>query len=214
VVDGIEYKKILHDSDKAFFCDTPDFLYGLIREENKKVYMKSFFPEVYEDEPFLKPEVLIYDFGLDVGDVFYENFGDGFWDMNMELVSKEEVNNKKVFTFTTEDKFSYNIDENPMMVWVEGAGGYHALGLEQLLEMTTCALCGDTKFYPTLESCYLGDECLCTFDKNGYLVLGIEEIKANNNSKSDKSVYDLQGRRLSAEPAHGIYIKDGKKVAR
>ena len=30
----------------------------------------------------------------------------------------------------------------------------------------------------------------------------------------DGFIYDLQGRRLSAEPAHGIYIKDGKKIAR
>ena len=42
---------------------------------------------------------------------------------------------------------------------------------------------------------------------------GISSVSAGDNS-GDGFIYDLQGRRLSAEPAHGIYIKDGKKIAR
>ena len=42
---------------------------------------------------------------------------------------------------------------------------------------------------------------------------GISSVSAEGNS-GDGFIYDLQGRRLSAEPAHGIYIKDGKKIAR
>ena len=42
---------------------------------------------------------------------------------------------------------------------------------------------------------------------------GISSVSAEDNS-GDGFIYDLQGRRLSAEPAHGIYIKDGKKIAR
>ena len=42
---------------------------------------------------------------------------------------------------------------------------------------------------------------------------GISSVSAEGNS-GDGFIYDLQGRRLNAEPSHGIYIKDGKKVAR
>ena len=43
---------------------------------------------------------------------------------------------------------------------------------------------------------------------------GIDNLKAPNKTNINNSTYDLQGRRLSAEPSHGIYIKDGKKIAR
>ena len=36
----------------------------------------------------------------------------------------------------------------------------------------------------------------------------------NNSSSMPFIVFDLQGRRLTREPAHGIFIKDGKKVMR
>ena len=42
---------------------------------------------------------------------------------------------------------------------------------------------------------------------------GISSVSSEGNI-GDGFIYDLQGRRLSAEPAHGIYIKDGKKIAR
>ena len=61
-------------------------------------------------------------------------------------------------------------------------------------------------------SCTLGDEVLCSFDKDGNVVLGVEEVKTEVDK--DKFVYDLQGRKLNVEPSHGIYIKDGKKIAR
>ena len=53
-------------------------------------------------------------------------------------------------------------------------------------------------------------------DENGNIILGIEEIKAEGNSKSDKSIYDLQGRKIPNDKdiPHGIYIRDGKKIAR
>ena len=41
---------------------------------------------------------------------------------------------------------------------------------------------------------------------------GIEEIKSDKLKVISGETYDLQGRRLSGEPAHGIYIGKGKKV--
>ena len=51
---------------------------------------------------------------------------------------------------------------------------------------------------------------------------GIDEIKSEElrsfsstkSIKNEGSIYDLQGRRLSGEPAHGIYIENGRKVAK
>ncbi len=42
---------------------------------------------------------------------------------------------------------------------------------------------------------------------------GISSVSAEGNS-GDGFIYDLQGRRLNAEPERGLYIKDGKKIAR
>ena len=43
---------------------------------------------------------------------------------------------------------------------------------------------------------------------------GIEDIQVitDGQTSSSQGIYDLQGRRLDAEPAHGIYIKNGKKI--
>ena len=45
---------------------------------------------------------------------------------------------------------------------------------------------------------------------------GIENIHVitEGNAHVNQGIYDLQGRRLSAEPAHGIYIKNGKKYVK
>ena len=47
-------------------------------------------------------------------------------------------------------------------------------------------------------------------------VTGIEDIRIVSDNKADgrSGIYDLQGRRLTQEPAHGIYIKNGRKVVR
>ena len=45
---------------------------------------------------------------------------------------------------------------------------------------------------------------------------GIEEIGiiSHTTASSHSGLYDLQGRRLNHEPAHGIYIHNGRKVVR
>ena len=204
VINGKNYKKVILDSDNDFiytFRDTSTFVFGVIREENKKVYFINYFLELDTD---YFPERLIYDFNLKAGDSFTEDYGSDYYRLNMKLESIEENEGRRIYIFST------NKDWVPVMQWVEGAGGFHGLGLEQILPIQTCFDC--TRYTFLSLSCYLGDECLCTFDENGNLVSGIEGVKTDVDK--DKSVYDLQGRRLSAEPSHGIYIKDGKKVAR
>ena len=43
---------------------------------------------------------------------------------------------------------------------------------------------------------------------------GIGSIEAEAGQPSRQGIYDLQGRRLNHEPAHGIYIHNGRKVVR
>ena len=41
---------------------------------------------------------------------------------------------------------------------------------------------------------------------------GIQDIQViSGNGTARTGIYDLQGRKLNEEPAHGIYIKNGKK---
>ena len=203
IVDGKEYKKVIYSSDNTLFYET-DFIYGIIREENKKVFMRFFFDWYYDPEFPLSEEVLMYDFDLNVGDKFVEEYSTDTYSTTLTLQSIEENDGKRIYIFST------NRDWIPVMQWVEGAGGFHGLGIEQRIPELTCIDC--TRYTFLSLSCYLGEECLCTFDENGYLVSGIEGVKTDVDK--DKSVYDLQGRRLNAEPTRGLYIKDGKKIAR
>lgn len=43
---------------------------------------------------------------------------------------------------------------------------------------------------------------------------GIQEINTSTNNRNDNAIYDLSGRRLYTIPERGIYIQDGKKVAK
>ena len=81
---------------------------------------------------------------------------------------------------------------------MEGAGGPYGLNMEQRTDELTCIFC--TRYTFLSLSCSLDDEVLCSFDDDGNVVLGVEEVKADVNK--DKSVYDLQGRRLNVEPSH------------
>ena len=203
VVNGKEYKKVMHSSDKAFFYEVPEFIYGIIREEDRKVYMRFNYPDIYDsNEIEYFEEYLIYDFNLKVGDSFTVNYGVN--DLNLKLISIEETDGKRIYSFTTNSEYI------PTMQWMEGAGGPYGLCMEQRTDVPTCIFC--TRYTFLSLTCSLGDEVLCSFDDEGNVVLGVEEVKADVNK--DKSVYDLQGRRLNVEPSHGIYIKDGKKVAR
>lgn len=44
--------------------------------------------------------------------------------------------------------------------------------------------------------------------------IGNVHVICDEDHADQTGIFDLQGRRLSAEPAHGIYIKDGKKIVK
>lgn len=72
----------------------------------------------------------------------------------------------------------------------------------------------------TFNACYVGDELVATYEDLKAAIAevegtnAVEEIEAERERVIKKGLYDLQGRRLNAEPERGLYIKDGKKIAR
>ena len=191
LIEGVTYKKVMFERDDW------KSLFACIREEEKKVYIRHCWADDSRD-------VLLYDFSLKVGDLFLDDY-DFYPDEQLRVLSIEEKEGKRIFSLSEEES------DVPIIQWVEGVGGAYGLGLIDFWDITTCS-CGCVQEWPVYQSCSLCDEVLCSFDEDGNVVLGVEEVKTDVNK--DKSVYDLQGRRLNAEPSHGIYIKDGKKIAR
>ena len=170
---------------------------GWITVGDKKVYIRHYWAGDPRD-------LLLYDFSLKVGDLFMDEY-DFYPDKQLRVLSIEEKEGKRVFSLSEEDS------DVPIIKWVEGVGGAFGLGLNDFWDISTCS-CGCVQEWPVYQSCTLGDEVLCCFDEDGNVVLGVEEVRTDVNK--DKSIFDLQGRRLNAEPTRGLYIKDGKKIAR
>ena len=92
---------------------------------------------------------------------------------------------------------------------VEGVGsernGIFGLHLKILLN-------GDLRYF---EACYEDGKCIFTvgdFQKSG-INTNIKSAIIKQRQVSN-TLFDLQGRRLNAEPKHGVYIKNGKKVVK
>ena len=191
LIEGVTYKKVMFERENW------KSLFACIREEDKKVYVRHYWAGDPRD-------LLLYDFSLKVGDLFMDEY-DFYPDKQLRVLSIEEKQGKRVFSLSEEDS------DVPIIKWVEGVGGAFGLGLNAFWDISTCS-CGCVQEWPVYQSCTLGDEVLCRFDDDGNVVLGVEEVRTDVDK--DRSIYDLQGRRLSAEPERGLYIKDGKKIAR
>ena len=89
-------------------------LYGLLREENKKVYLRCWSPGL---QHFMEEEVY-YDFNLQVGDLFEVGYGDE--PEHIQLMAIEEV---VLEDGTVRNKFVFDIGwEEDSEVWIEGIG--------------------------------------------------------------------------------------------
>ena len=88
--------------------------------------------------------------------------------------------------------------------WVEGIGS--TANLNQPFGNPV----SDGKRYEFV-SCYMDGECL--FEKDDFYAPGVTDgiQKYERAVHQEGEIYDLQGRRLQAEPAKGLYIRGGKK---
>jgi hypothetical protein len=156
----------------------------LWREEGKKVYGYIW-----------NKEQLYYDFSVELGSVIVID------DATTTVTSVDTVTaNGQQFRRLEVERFG---GYEP--IWVEGVG--HIGGPF----MSTMYMVNDGRSYELL-SCYEDGKCIFT-QKDFRSEPGVDRIEDLSPalSKGEGAVFDLQGRRLNAVPAKGLYIKNGKK---
>lgn len=186
----------------------------LLRESAGKVYAQrdsyldyvcKALPEAktpYETPGEWSEDVLLYDFTLGAGDK-YPCFGDVTVEAVSSVTPRDGVERKVLHL------------SNGLLV-VEGIGCVNApVGVfaYQNYEAESQASPIESESMPalTLQSFakYKGEAPLYTL---GDSLLGISISRIDQ--KSDNSTYDLQGRRLQAPPARGVYIRGGRKYVK
>ena len=163
---------------------------------------------------FSQGEKVLYDFGLSVGDVAYDDLEEEIR-LHVVFVDTIEVNgvSRKRIGFFTGNQLEYYGDKldhtNPNQwanCWVEGIGGIY----------------GPTDTYgwyiigsrTMMQHCYVNGECVFTYDD--FFAKSVSGISNPISLPSCKdTIYDLQGRRVTTPQKKGLYIKNGNKfVAR
>lgn len=183
IMNGTTYKKLFLDGQ---------FVSGL-REEVGRIY------ECYWVN---SPELRIFDFNLQPGDIFKDEFND-LDQMEVKQVRTVSIGGKNRRCM---DMWIYQegreISDGLVDYWIEGIGcmnGPHfpfwwdAIGSQSLLL-----------------SCYEGEKCILSTEEFNQIT-NIRSIITKDTSGSQQGMYDLQGRPVTT-PSKGIYIKSGKKV--
>ncbi|MEE3462658.1 MAG: hypothetical protein VZR00_12410 [Lachnospiraceae bacterium] len=158
---------------------------GALYEENKKVY--CFYPE--KDEA-----ALLYDFNCKVGDTLSKNSRDLIVlsiDTIVGVVCKGEYYALQVQEYDEEKNDSVVLGT---LYWIEGVGA-----TKDFFNMLPLA--GN---YNSLIACEVNGEVLYQTST------AIQSVRSRLSNDHD-AIFDLQGRRLSATPAKGVYIQNGKK---
>ena len=227
LIDGVTWKKMYKFEEihvnKTGYMDIHDShtteynwkgFWGAVREENMRVYYRPY----YDMDTIL----LMYMFDINPGDNmdYYNNYGP----YEYGYISLPPLNSKELMNVNELERNIYSFiwetnNETEIEIWIEGIGCSIGLWPREKIEAI-----GPGPGHPGLiymrehfVSCYMDDQLLATREQltdiyNHVMASGISNVVICKTY--DDSIYDLQGRRLSAEPAHGIYIKDGKKIAR
>lgn len=218
IIAGETWKKVYnYVGFNTLYCS----YYAAIRDVGDKVYAIA--------QGSKKPR-LLYDFGLNVGDLLKCGIeGKDFCCLldkdepldtlfgfpfkvylrveRIDTITYVEKEYRR-FTFTALDGFQeyfYN-DEGPIrdnIVWVEGIGS-GAGPFSPWMPLPSWS-------FSRLE-CLVGNEYV--FNTKGFFESGKTNTISDKKTatKKETSVYDLQGRRLKKKSSKGIYIQNGKKV--
>jgi hypothetical protein len=154
-----------------------------------------------------KKWVLMYDYNLKVGDMFYQ-------DEIMKVVEYLTVSSIDTIQVNGQNYRRYHFAEmlNPYDGWVEGIGNIYF----------------GPFFYPFMSvlgtmyvdyrclSVYDGDKCIFTFEDFMKEAYHSEPVTINAVQVSNSSVplFDLSGRRIQGEPRKGVYVRGGKKYVK
>ena len=113
--------------------------------------------------------------------------------------------------YTCEDIIEEYDSPNPNPMWIEGIGEEsHGISNDCLNDVFM------NSRGTTLLECRVGDEVLYKYDFPALeqLLEAVSIITPSVSKNGSNTLFDLQGRRLTAEPQHGVFIKGGKKVAK
>ena len=152
------------------------------REDTGKVY-------AYNED--LEQEMLMYDFSLNKDEMVCI-LGNNIKVNNVDTISVCRIERRRIY-------FDFGL-------WVEGVGS-PALLSEPLGHLFTDGCISQ------MVSCYENGECVFT-SQDFNATSGINDFRATSGKTNTVSseCCDLQGRRLAAPPAKGVYIQDGRKV--
>ena len=152
-------------------------------------------PKVYQD--WGEGWVLVFDFSL--------NVGDNFMGLKVESVDTIEVKGRQYRRLSFGLKTGYGKEKD--YCWVEGIGS-SLFGIYNGIYPPTLTS-GITDH--SVLSVYDGDELI--FEEDDFMAPAVTAIKTVTQEKPGKNstFFDLQGRRITARPQRGLYIRDGKK---
>lgn len=148
-------------------------------------------------------EIILYDYNMSVGDSY--RHVDGYADIT--VVSKDMV-------ALSDGKYRRRLTLSNGLVLIEGVGCINSTGLllDYLNPSEECL-----KQFSYLDTYIERGNKLFTFKQMPIEVVsqGIGDTEAISKEATVSSFLDLQGRRLSTQPRHGLYIRGGRKyVAR
>lgn len=193
IMDGIVYKKLL-STDGEFICG--------LREEDGRVYERG-----WAWDP-TGPEVLLFDFNAQPGDIFDDGIiGGGMGKMQVKQVKSVMIGGKSRRCLEMwEYEEGVEIIDGLADYWIEGIGCMNGPYFPFWWEMTSpqCLLL----------SCYDGDKCIFNIEDflASFPTSMNPAVDAHHYIDPDTPIYDIQGRRVQGTPKKGVYMQNGKKV--
>lgn len=210
-----QFEMVFVDDETTGFAEYPIYSIG-VREESGKVYayQKDYASvekrlrdvEYFKTDvsPYLltgDDEVMLYDFTLKEGDTYPASPEFGPIIVNsIEVIRTADGADRKLFTLSNGIKI------------LEGVG---------------CLNTDDVIFYLYDHHTFFEDGdgyyTLWSYTKDGNIIYHIDDYTdtlndlrsiINKTPSNPSSLFDLQGRRLTAVPARGLYIKDGRKYVK
>ena len=205
IINSKEYSKIyrLHEID--FDLSQATYV-GAIREENKKVYAIT----TWDDEP----EVLLYDFGVEVGDIITSNAMNGYMSIPVEVLAIDTV---ELLDGTLRKRIDIGVDH-----WIEGIGSLSGLftPITSLLTNYTspylkCFYHNEAPVYiDAYTSSLYCETCFCVIDTPSYEMDNALEVYPNPFLNELYIKTTIQGNfEFKIYNSKGIVVKEDRKVS-
>ena len=194
------YALFIRRADGRVYADYNDYLAYISQDwENwgRSYADTNYIPYHLTDDG----EIILYDYNMEVGDKYRSVEGhDDISVASKDLVTLEDGKPHRLLTLSNG------------LILIEGIGCINSNGM--LLDYLNPA----SKYASRFTYLEWADNNLTNVVYRN-TAFKVEVTKVNNIIKPQISnihipIFDLQGRRLNAEPIHGVYIRNGKKVVK